>query len=383
MTTSPSEAAYDVNGRSGIVLKEGNATVLTDEDAWVAITARDRRFDGAFVYAVETTGIYCRPSCPARRPRRENVAFYPSPQKAEQAGYRACRRCCPTHAAGTPAEQAVEQARAYLDAHLDEQVPLQVLADEVGLSPYHLQRTFKRFVGLSPKQYQDVRRLEAFKEHVGEDRNVLEATFEAGFGSSRALYDQAEARLGMTPGTYRRGGEGLAIRFTTLASVLGQVLVAVTERGVCAVSLGEEDTILVAELKDEFPNAAAIERDDEAMLAWAEPIVHYLDGVHAHPTVPVALQGTDFQRRVWKMLQQIPYGETRTYSEVAAMMGQPSAARAVAQACAGNKVALVVPCHRVVRKDGSPGGYRWGVQRKRHLLQQEHAAKSRSIASGS
>ena len=169
----------------------------------------------------------------------------------------------------TPAEQAVEQARAYLDAHLDEQVPLQVLADEVGLNPYHLQRTFKRFVGLSPKQYQDVRRLEAFKEHVGEDRNVLEATFEAGFGSSRALYDQAEARLGMTPGTYRRGGEGLAIRFTTLASVLGQVLVAVTERGVCAVSLGEEDTILVAELKDEFPNAAAIERDDEAMQAWA------------------------------------------------------------------------------------------------------------------
>ena len=181
---------------------------------------------------------------PAAPPRERRVLPFPP--------YRACRRCCPTHAAGTPAEQAVEQARAYLDAHLDEQVPLQVLADEVGLSPYHLQRTFKRFVGLSPKQYQDVRRLEAFKEHVGEDRNVLEATFEAGFSSSRALYDQAEASLGMTPGTYRRGGEVLTIRFAALASVLGQVLVAVTERGVCAVSLGEEDMILVAELKDEF-----------------------------------------------------------------------------------------------------------------------------------
>lgn len=344
---------------------------LTEEEAWTAVRDRDRRFDGLFVYAVETTRIYCRPSCPARRPRRENVAFHATPQAAEAAGHRACRRCHPQHAAGTPAEQAVEQARAYLNDHLDEPVTLAVLADEVGLSPHHLQRTFKRLVGLSPKAYHNARRLERFKAHVGAERDVLEATFEAGFGSSRALYEQAEAGLGMTPGTYRRGGEGLALRFTTLASAFGRVLIAATERGVCAVSLGEDDAGLVAGLKDEFPHTAALERDDEALRAWAEPVIRYLDGVHAHPTVPVDLQGTDFQRRVWKTLQQIPFGETRTYADVAAMLGRAGAVRAVAGACAGNHVALVVPCHRVVRKDGAVGGYRWGVHRKERLLQQE------------
>lgn len=372
MTGPSSDAAHaGTHGRSKIILTEENTVALTEAEAWAAINERDRRFDGAFVFAVETTGIYCRPSCPARRPHRENVEFFRSPQQAEASGYRACRRCRPQHPDGTPAEQAVEAARAYLDAHLDEQISLETLAEEVGMSPHHLQRTFKRFVGLSPKAYQDTRRLEAFKEHVGEDRDVLQATYEAGFGSSRALYEQAENGLGMTPGTYRRGGEGLAIRFTTLASAFGRVLVAATERGVCAVSLGEDDAALRAELEDEFPNAASIERDDEATHAWAAPIIRYLDGAHAHPTVPVDLEGTDFQRRVWRALQEIPYGETRSYGEVAEMLGQPGAARAVAQACASNKVALVIPCHRVVRKDGAPGGYRWGPERKQRLLQQE------------
>jgi len=368
-TSSPEATQPHANGHAAIIAGD---LILTEAEAWVAVDGRDRHFDGLFVYAVETTRIYCRPSCPARRPHRNNVAFYASPQEAEAAGFRACRRCHPRHTAGTPAEQAVEQARAYLDAHRDEPVTLDTLADEVGLSPYHLQRTFKRLVGLSPKDYQNARRLEAFKEKVGATHDVLEATFEAGFGSSRALYEQAEAGLGMTPGTYRRGGEGLTIRFTTLASAFGRVLVAATAHGVCAVALGEEEASLVAELTNEFPNAA-IERNDETMRAWAEPVIRYLDGVHAHPTVPVDLQGTDFQRRVWKTLQTLPYGETRSYGEVAEMLGRPKAVRAISQACAYNKVALVVPCHRVIRKDGNVGGYRWGSHVKQRLLQQEQA----------
>lgn len=376
MTTSSSETiriGLYIPGEAGG--NQENAPTLTAEGAWTAVDGRDHRFDGLFVYAVKTTGIYCRPSCPARRPLRANVAFYPSPAEAEAAGYRACRRCRPAGPQGTAAEQSVAQARAYIDAHFDEPITLDRLGDEVGLSPSHLQRTFKRLVGISPKAYQDARRLEAYKAKVGhqgrQEGDVLDAAFEAGFGSSQALYALAGNRLGMTPGAYRRGGAGHHIRYTTLASAFGRLLLAVTERGVCAVSLGDADRALVAELEAEFPNAAVIERDDAALRAWAEPIIRYLDGVHVHPAVPLDCQGTDFQRRVWKVLQEIPYGETRSYGEVAAMIGQPSAARAVAQACANNKVALVVPCHRVVRGDGSLGGYRWGVDRKRRLLARE------------
>lgn len=368
MTAFFDKAPASTNGSAD---EEARAYALTEEEAWTAVKGRDRRFDGLFVYAVETTGIYCRPSCPARRPRRAHVRFFPSPQKAEASGYRACRRCHPDDPQGTPAEQAVEQARAYLDAHLDEKVTLKMLAEEVEMSPHHLQRTFKRFIGLSPKAYQDARRLESFREHVDDAHDVLEAIYEAGFGSSRALYEQAENGLGMTPGTYRRGGEGVTIRFTTLESTFGVVLVAATGRGVCAVLLGDDAAALVAELEDEFPKAAAIRRDDEAVHPWAAPVIDYLDGVHAHPTVPLDVQGTDFQRRVWKALQAIPYGETRSYGEVAEQVGQPQAARAVAQACASNKVALVIPCHRVVRKDGTAGGFRWGTGRKQRLLEQE------------
>lgn len=343
---------------------------LPEEVAWQAVVSRNRRYDGMFVYAVATTGIYCRPSCPSRRPHRENVVFLPSPEAAQRAGYRACRRCRPDDAAGTPAEQAVEQARAYLDAHLDETVTLEALSEVAGLSTYHLQRTFKRLVGLSPKAYQDARRLEAFKEQAQDGGTVLEATFAAGYGSSRALYNQAEAALGMTPGAYRRGGEGLHIRYAMMPSAYGRLLVAATERGVCAVALGDDDATLAADLEAEFQNAE-VEYDAEAVGRWAGPIVRYLEGVHAHPAVPVLLEGTDFQRRVWRALQEIPYGETRTYAEVAEMIGRPSASRAVAQACAANKLALVVPCHRVVPKGAGTGGYRWGKDRKQRLLELE------------
>lgn len=355
--------------------KEVNA-IITEEEAWAAVIRRDRRYDGAFVFAVSTTGIFCRPSCPARRPDRRNVGFFSTPEEAREAGYRACRRCHADDPDGTPAEKAVEEARAYIEAHLDEPITLHTLADEVGMSPYHLHKVFKRLVGLSPKKYHDARRLEAYKAHVRETGDVLDAGFAAGFGSSRALYGLAQDGLGMTPGTYSRGGDRLGIRYTIVPSPFGRLLVAVTARGVCAVSLGEDDASLTADLEDEFAHAAAIERDDETLRSWVEPIVHYLDGVHAHPTVPVDLQGTDFQRRVWKALQEIPYGETRTYGEVASRIGKPAAVRAVAQACARNKIALVVPCHRVVRKGGAPGGYRWGTRRKERLLEQERQTPS-------
>lgn len=369
LTLDKTGAGMVDSGEGAVSLSNGSA--LTEAQAWAVVSERDGRFDALFVFGVATTGIYCRPSCPARRPRQENVVFYASAEAAEAAGYRACLRCRPDSATATAAEEAVVLARAYLDAHLEEQVTLNTLAEEVGVSPSHLQRTFKRIVGLSPKRYQDARRLEAFKEQVGDERNVLEASLEAGYGSSRALYEQAQAGLGMTPGEYRRGGQGLDIGYTIVESALGRVLVAATEQGVCAVALGETSDELVTGLNDEFPNAAVIERDDEALRAWVEPIVRYLEGSAVQPAVPVVLQGTDFQRRVWRALQQIPYGETRSYGEVAAMMGQPSAARAVARACAANKVALLVPCHRVVRSDGSPGRYRWGRARKQQLLQQE------------
>ncbi len=341
-------------------------------EAWAAVSRRDRRYDGAFVLAVSTTGIYCRPSCPARRPRRENVSFFATPEAAEAAGYRACLRCRPADPGGLPAEQAVASARAYLDARLDENVTLKELAGAVGFSSSHMQRIFKEAVGLSPKKYQEARRLEAFKERARAGDTVLEATYEAGFGSSNSLYAQAENGLGMTPGTYRRGGAGLHIRFAVTDSAFGRVLVAATERGVCAVMLGEDDEALAAELETEFPQADHA-RDDDALRIWIDPVVQYLAGQHQQLAVPVDLQGTDFQRRVWRALQQIPYGETRSYEEVAATLGKPSATRAVAQACARNKVALVVPCHRVVCKDGSVSGYRWGPARKRRLLALEKA----------
>jgi AraC family transcriptional regulator, regulatory protein of adaptative response / methylated-DNA-[protein]-cysteine methyltransferase len=344
--------------------------MLDDPARWTAVLERDRRHDGSFVYAVRTTGIYCRPSCPSRRPRRESVEFFAEPAAAETAGYRACRRCHPRSAAGTPAEQALRRAVEHLDAHLDEPVTLARLAKEVGLSPFHLQRTFTERFGLSPRAYQDARRLERFRLRVQAGDSVSRATYDAGFNSSRSLYERAADGLGMTPGAYRRGGRGLEVRFTLVDSSLGRILVAATDLGVCAVALGGEDAALEAALRAEFPNAE-LRRDDDSLRSWADVVVRHAEGEHPGLAVPLDLQGTAFQMRVWQALRAIPAGETRTYAEVAAAIGQPSATRAVAGACARNKAALLVPCHRVVRTDGEPGGYRWGIERKRRLLERE------------
>ena len=264
--------------------------MISPDDAWKAIEKRDRRFDGAFVFGVRTTGVYCRPSCPARRPHRENVAIYATPDQAERAGFRPCLRCHPASPSGTPAEQAVERARERIDADLEASPTLDELAAEVGLSPYHLQRTFKRIVGLTPREYRDARRLGAFKEKIRKGDTVLGAAFEAGFGSSRGIYERAGKGLGMTPGAYRRGGEGMRIAYTTFGSPLGQTLVAATDRGICAVLLGDTVEELSASLADEFPNAT-IERDDEGMSRWREDVAGYLDGRSRRLDLPLDALG--------------------------------------------------------------------------------------------
>ena len=345
---------------------------LSDDDAWHAVETRDEQYDGQFVYAVKTTGVYCRPSCTSRRALRANVTFFTEPDDAERAGFRACLRCEPRaeHAERAGAA-AVERARSFLDAHTDRTVSLGELASHVGLSASHLQRSFKRVLGVSPKEYQDARRVNEFKSRLRAGDTVSRATYEAGFGSSSRIYERADALLGMTPASFRRGGAGMRIAYTIADSPVGRVLVGTTDRGVCAVELGATDTDVERALRADFPNAT-IERGDNEDQAWVRAV---LDRIHepagASTRVPLDVSGTAFQWMVWKALQAIPPGERRTYSEIARAIGRPTAARAVARACATNRVAVVIPCHRVVREGGEVSGYKWGADRKRRLLERE------------
>jgi len=337
---------------------------------WEAVRDRDEKFDGVFVFAVSSTGIYCRPSCPSRRPRRENVRFFESPMRAEQAGYRACRRCQPDKATpDDPNLPLVQHMCRYL-AEPHEQIPsLEELAREFNLSPYHLQRTFKRVVGVTPRQYAEARRLERFKAGLKQGESVTDALYEAGYASNSSAYTQASRQFGMTPATYRNGG-ATGITYAVTESPLGWLLVAGTARGLCAVRLGDSPAALEAELAGEFP-AAALVRDDAGLGEPVAALMGYLAGAQPHLDLPLDVRATAFQQQVWRALQAIPPGSTRSYGEVAAAIGRPAAARAVARACATNPVALVIPCHRVIREDGGPGGYRWGLERKERLLAQE------------
>jgi len=343
---------------------------ISEQEAWDAVLRRDRALDGSFVYAVRSTGVFCRPSCPSRRPRRETVVFHATPGDAERAGYRPCRRCRPTSAAGTATEQAVHRALLYLDAHLDERITLERLGREVGVSPFHLQRTFRERVGVTPRAYQDARRVERLKGRLRAGDTVGRAGFEAGYGSARGAHEHAAAALGMTPGRYRRGGSGMRVRYTIVDSALARVLVAATDAGVCAVALGGDDAALAAELRADFPRAT-LARDDQALRPWADPVIACVEGTSPGLALPLALHGTAFQLAVWEALRRIPPGQTRSYAQVAAAIGRPTAARAVARACASNRAAVVVPCHRVVPAAGGTGGYRWGEQRKAELLKRE------------
>ena len=362
------------------VLTKGPAAVNA-ETAWEAIEARDRRFDGAFVYAVRTTGVYCRPSCPSRRAHRANVVFLATPDDAEAAGFRECKRCHPRSTTSTLGENAVERAKAYIERNADRRVDLAELAEQVGMSPFHLQRTFKRLVGVSPRAYGDARRVERLKTHLKRGDTVTRATYEAGFESSAAAYARAGTGIGMTPSEYRRGGQGVRIRYATAASPVGRVLVAATERGVCAVTLGSDDASLEAALKGEYPAAeiARASRTDTAIASWLEAVVRHLEGKTRRVEVPMDVQGTAFQKKVWSALRDIPYGETRSYAQVASSIGAPKSARAVANACANNPAAIVIPCHRVTPATGDTGGYRWGSARKRQILAREHAIVARSV----
>ena len=345
---------------------------VSAEVAWRAVTARDAAYDGRFVYAVKTTRIYCKPSCGSRRPLRGNVEFFARPGDAAAAGYRPCRRCKPALATVDSAtNRGIALARAYLDANPDRRIPLSELAAHARLSPSHLQRSFRQIVGLSPRAYQQARQVNRFKSRLRAGDTVSRATYEAGFGSSSRVYEKSDELLGMTPAAYRRGGAGVRIAYTITDSPVGRVLIATTDRGVCAVEIGSTDSDVEAALRRDFPNAA-IDRNDDVHRAWVRAV---LDCIR-HPStnsrrIPLDVEGTPFQMKVWAALQEIPAGERRTYSDLAASIGQPTAARAVARACATNRLAVVIPCHRVVRGDGALAGYKWGVDRKARLLDDE------------
>ncbi len=353
------------------------AETATDEPLWRAVLDRDTRFDGRVFFGVRSTGIYCRPSCPARRPHREQVVFFRIPEAAESAGFRSCRRCHPRNTASIdPQVEMVRRVCLYIENHFDELPTLDVLSTHTGVSPYHLQRVFKRIAGITPRQYAETLRLDQFKTGVKNGATVSGAIYEAGYGSASRLYERAPARLGMTPAEYRRGGKGVRITYTIADCSLGRLLVAGTEKGVCSVRLGDSDAVLEANLLSEY-RAADVRRDDEALGEWVEQLLNHLNGMRPHLDLPLDVQATAFQRSVWEQLERIPYGSTRSYSEIARAIGRPTASRAVARACATNPVALVIPCHRVVRGDKSLGGYRWGIERKQALLERERSTKTK------
>jgi AraC family transcriptional regulator of adaptative response/methylated-DNA-[protein]-cysteine methyltransferase len=358
---------------------------INEAKAWDSILARDESLDGELFYGVATTGIYCRPSCPSRKPNRQNVKFFSSTGAAERAGFRACQRCHPDEA-GDSGVAAVERARAFIDRRLsefgDERITLALLGTEAGLSAHHLQRRFKAVVGLTPAQYVRARKNERLKHELKRGETVSRATFGAGYGSSSRVYERSAAQLGMTPATYRRGAAGVSIDYVITDTSLGRLLVAATERGVCAVRLGDDENALESALREEYPAAtrARASASNSLLGKWVSSIVAALDGEIQRVEVPVDVQASAFQWKVWHELQKIPFGETRSYADIAKAIGAPTAVRAVASACANNRVALVIPCHRVVRQTGELGGYRWGIERKRRLLDKERRVREDSTS---
>lgn len=353
-----------------------NATLPDSGTAWNAVARRDRAWDGRLFYGVTSTRIYCRPSCASRRPRRDRVRFFTRWEDAEAQGFRACKRCRPKSAGGPSAgEEAVRRTLAHLDSHPDGPARLADLARTAGISAWHLQRTFKKIVGLSPREYAAGRRAERLRNGLRRESSVSRATYEAGFGSSSRVYESAHRLLGMTPGAFRKGGVGMQIRYTMVASPYGRVLVAATDRGVCAVLLGDQDAGLERQLKAQFPQATRtrVDEGDAWLTQLVARVAEQLRRPGAEESIPLDVTGTAFQWKVWQALATIPSGETRTYKELARSVGKPRAVRAVASACAANRLAVVVPCHRVIRSDGSLGGYRWGLPRKAALLAGERA----------
>jgi AraC family transcriptional regulator of adaptative response/methylated-DNA-[protein]-cysteine methyltransferase len=346
-----------------------------NEARWLAVEARDSGQDGKFVFAVSSTGIYCRPSCPARRPRRENVSFFQAPQAAEKAGYRACLRCRPNSGSGDPQAEMVKAICRYIERHLDEPITLAVLGTTFHQSPFHLQRTFKTALGITPRAYAESCRMKQLKHNLQAGHSVTRAMYDAGYSSSSRLYERTASQLGMTPDKYRRGAIAVVIRYTLTDSPLGRMLIAATDKGICAINFANSDEELEHGLRHEFPFAVR-RHDDQALAERKKALLLHMRSPNKSrqklpASLPLDIQATAFQRKVWKHLQSIPFGETRSYSQVAKAIGQPTASRAVARACATNRIAVVIPCHRVVRENGDLSGYRWGVERKKALLEIE------------
>lgn len=343
-----------------------------DEERWQAVKRRDSAFDGKFLFAVRTTGVYCRPSCASRPAKRENVSFFATAAEAEKAGYRACKRCRPDKlGAPDPQVQAVKRACERID-QAEEAPKLADLAASAGLSPYHFHRVFKAITGVTPKAYAAETRARRAADKLRTADTVTEAIYDAGFNSSSRFYESTAARLGMTPGAVRRGGAGAVIRFAVGQASLGAVLVATTDKGVCAITLGDDPDVLVRDLQDRFPKAE-FQGGDPAFERMVAEVVGLVEGTTQRLDLPLDIRGTAFQQKVWAALRAIPAGKTATYTEIARAIGQPKAVRAVAQACGANPLAIAIPCHRVVRADGDLSGYRWGVERKRKLIDREAA----------
>lgn len=343
---------------------------------WRATLARDARADGTFVLAVRSTHIYCRPSCPARRPLRRNVVFFLTREQAEKHGYRPCLRCRPNEIAAC--SSLVARAAKYLAQSREDGVRLSELAGTLHSNAATLRRAFRQVTGLAPRELAEALRVKRFKSLLRAGKSITDALYETGYGSSSRVYERSNAQLGMTPATYRKGGEGMKIEYTIAKSPLGKLLVAATDRGISAVYLGEAENRLVAELREEYP-CADITLAAPATRRWVREIVQRIEGKPAQMELPLDLQATAFQRRVWRELQRIPRGTTRTYSQVARALGRPKAVRAVARACANNPVSIVVPCHRVIREDGNLAGYRWGLSRKERLLDSERQGVDETV----
>jgi AraC family transcriptional regulator, regulatory protein of adaptative response / methylated-DNA-[protein]-cysteine methyltransferase len=387
--------SYPANMNSAILTPEPEtattktmpATMTPTRDPhWQAVLARDTASDGTFVFAVSSTGVYCRPSCPARRPRRENVTFFRHPLEAESAGYRECLRCRPKAVSGNPRQELIKSVCRYIEQHLDEPITLTQLSAEFRLSSFHLQRTFKAVLGITPKEYANSCRMCGFRQNLKAGHSVTRAMHDAGYTSTSRLYARTASELGMEPSKYRRGAIATPIRYTCADSPLGRLLIAATDKGICSIKFADSDEELEQGLKQEFPFALR-RRDDRDLAHLAQRVVRRISGddigkngigknksKDLASALPLDIQATAFQRRVWSYLQSIVFGETRSYSQVAKAIRRPTAVRAVARACATNPVAIAIPCHRVVRSNGEMGGYRWGIERKKALLEMEAAS---------
>lgn len=347
--------------------------MLDAERCWAAVIAHDAQADGSFFYAVKTTGVYCRPGCASRRPRPENVSFYETAAAAEAAGFRPCKRCRPNEPSAAARHLAAIARACTLIRARDTMPSLAELADAAGISRFHFHRIFKQATGTTPREWARTWRLGRFAERLEAGEPVADAIYATGFGASSRAYAAAPTGLGMTPAARRRGGKGERVRWVIVPTAIGQALVAATDRGICFTALGDDRASLAAELRRRLP-AADLTPADATLSAWAAEIAAFVTHPSAQPDLPLDIGGTAFQAQVWRALRKIPPGQTRSYREIAAALGRPRAVRAVAQACASNKLALLVPCHRVVRSDGDLAGYRWGVERKRQLLARERAA---------